>query len=291
MMKKYILLLIFPALLGMGYLAGCGAASKEAGSTMQAEVTNKPGIVYLMAGKVEANSKVDISSKITARVAETKVEVGAAVKQGDPVIRLDAKDIESQVAQVQAALSQAQASLAGAKANYENARVNYERNNQLFQAGAISASALEQFKNALNAAGTAQSVCQSQLEQAQAALNTANIQMDNSTIVSPISGIISAKNINTGELAAAGVPLLTVVNPEGLLVNAYLPANLINQVKAGQEVTIKISEIPEREYKGEIAVIDAVIDSKTKNVLVKIRFKNPDAQLKPGMFAEISVAN
>ena len=63
----------------------------------------------------------------------------------------------------------------------------------------------------------------------------------------------------------------------------------INKISVNQEVVIKVSEIPDKEFDGQISVIDSAVDSKNKNILVKVKFKEKDPLLKPGMFAEIGI--
>ncbi|WP_407306938.1 HlyD family secretion protein [Desulfosporosinus sp. SB140] len=322
-MKRVVLVMlaIVVGLTGCG-TAGAGQPSEQASASVQ---TNKP--VYIMAGILDANDKAQITSKIAAKVAAISVDVGSVVKKGDTLITLDTKDIEDQVAQAQAAvdtaqanlvktqvgsrpeqISQAQAQLDAAKTAYTNAQTNYDRNQQLASAGAISQAQLETAQTQLSAAqaqynsaqdsltmlskGETQetiNVLQAQVKQAQAALDLAKTQLANGTIVAPISGTISAKNINIGELASPGVALLSVVNDDSLFVSASLPAGLVGSVKAGQEVLVKVSEIPDKEFVGEVASVDPVIDSRSTSVLAKIQIKNPDPVLKPGMLAEIGL--
>lgn len=324
-MRRIIPVLLTAILL----LSGCSSngqqpAAKEVSANEQA---NKP--VYIMAGKVDAGEKADIASKIPARVSEILVDVGSSVKKDDPVIKLDTKDLEAQEAQAQAAvdtaqanltkiksgarpqqIAQAQAAMESAGKNYETAKNNYDRTNQLYLSGAASKQQLEtaevQFKAAEAQYNSAKEqldmlkkgetketldVLESQVKQAQAALEVVKTQLDNATIVSPVSGVISAKNINIGELASAGIPLVSVVNTGSLYVNAYLPSGLTGKIKAGQKVIVKVSEVPEKLFQGEISVINPVIDSRNKSILVKVKLKDPDLALKPGMFAEIGLKN
>jgi HlyD family secretion protein len=291
-MKKTILLFVLLILLGTAGLSGCSADNGKAGSAVPAaDGSQKQDAVYLMAGKIEVGQKADLKSTITAKVVKINVDLGSTVKKGDPVIQLDSQDLQVRVTQAQAALTQVQAALTGAEVNYASAKENYNRNNQLYQAGAISQAELEQFQNALAAAEATQNACQAQLEQAQSALEAANLQLANSTITSPLAGVVSAKNINSGELAAAGASLLTVVDPATLLINAYLPGEMLNQVKTGQQAVIKIPELSPKEYAGAIAAIDPVVDASSKTVLVQVSFQNQDPQLKAGMFAEVGVKN
>ncbi|HWQ42586.1 MAG TPA: efflux RND transporter periplasmic adaptor subunit [Desulfosporosinus sp.] len=314
-------------LLGIVALNGCSSVNTVETSTTHSLDGKKDSIVYLMAGRIDTNEESDITSKISARIAEINVDVGSTVKKGDILVKLDSKELEVQVVQAQAGvntakanltkiqskarpeqISQAQAALDSAQTSYENSNHTNERNQQLFNSDVISKSQLEQSQtalasaeasyksaqealNILNSGETSETinVFQSQLKQAQAALALAQTQLNDGTIVSPISGVVSDKNINVGELATAGVPLVTVVNPDAVIVNAYLPSALISKVKAGQETVIKVSEIPDKEFKGEISVVNSVMDSKSKNILVKVKFKDKDPLLMPGMIAEVGV--
>ncbi|MDQ7096314.1 efflux RND transporter periplasmic adaptor subunit [Desulfosporosinus sp. PR] len=322
-MKRVILVMLAIAvgLTGCG-TAGAGPASEQTSASVQ---TGKP--VFVMAGILDANDKAQITSKIAAKVASISVDVGSVVKKGDTLITLDTKDIENQVAQAQAAvdtaqanlvktqvgarpeqIAQAQAQLDAAKTAYTNAQTNYDRNQQLASAGALSQAQLEASQTQLSAAqaqynsaqdslnmltkGETQetiNVLQAQVKQAQAALDLAKTQLDNGTIVSPISGTVSAKNINIGELASPGVALLSVVNDDSLFISASLPAGLVGSVKAGQEVVVRVSEIPDKDFTGEVISVDPVIDSRSTSVLAKIQITNPDPGLKPGMLAEIGL--
>ncbi|BCZ44790.1 RND transporter [Clostridium gelidum] len=284
-------------------------------------------ITYFMSGKVQADESAVITSKINARVLNISVDVGSTVNQGDNLITFDSKDIQAQVGQAQAGvdvaqanlnkiksgtrpeqIEQSKATLESAKANYDNAKVNNTRNKDVFDAGGIPKSELDKsettltnvesaYKSAqaafdmLNKGETAESISisEAQVKSAEAALNTAQVQLQNGAIVSPISGVVSAKNINNGELATVGAPLISIVNLDTIMINAYMPPTFINKIAVNQEVTIKVSEIPDKEFKGEISVIDSVIDSKNKNILVKIKFKDKDPLLKPGMFVEIGI--
>jgi HlyD family secretion protein len=281
-MRERVLLIIMLAFFGMFVLSGCGADKKGAAKNtvvrmVQTAAAKSQRVVYLMAGKIDAAEKADITSKITAKVAAISVDVGSIVKKGDSIINLDSRDLEAQVAQAQAALD-------SAGTNYQNAKNTYERNQRLFNAGLISKSQFEQYQ-------TAFAVSEASSQSAQASLEFTKTQLGNGTIFSPISGVISARNINPGELATTGASLVTVINPDTIIVNAYLPAGLISKIKVGQKVVIKVSEIPDRKFNGEISVIDPVIDSKSKNTLVKVKFNDWDSILKPGMFAEIGLKN
>lgn len=320
-MKKIVVILL-TMVVG---LTGCGSIGQVEKQVSNYVQDSKP--VFVMAGIIDANDKAVITTKISAKVSDISVDVGSAVKKGDTIITLDTKEIEAQVAQAQAGvntaqtnlikaqagvrpeqIAQAQATVDSAKVSYINTKNNFDRNQQLLAAGGISQSQFEASETQLAAAqaqyNSAQNqldilikgetqetlnVLQAQVQQAQAALDLAKAQFANGTIVSPISGIISAKNINIGELASPGDNLVSVVNVDSLYINASLPAGLIGSVKVGQKVVVKVSEIPDKEFSGEISVVDPVIDSRSRTVLVKVNLDNSDAVLKSGMTAEIGL--
>jgi len=320
-MKK-IAVIILTMVVG---LTGCSAAGQTDKKESTSVQVSKP--VFVMAGIIDANEKAVITTRISAKVVAIPVDVGSAVKKGDTILTLDTKDIEAQVAQAQAGvntaqanlikaqsgarpeqIAQAQAAFDSAKMSYMNTKNNFDRNQQLLTAGGISQSQFETSQTQLAAAqamynsaqdqldiltkGETQetlNVLQAQVKQAQAALELTKAQLAYGTIVAPVSGTVSAKNINVGELASPGANLVSVVNVDSLYINASLPAGLIGSVKVGQKVVVKVSEIPDKEFPGEISVVDPVIDSRSRTVMVKITLNNSDSVLKSGMMAEIGL--
>ncbi len=283
---------------------------------------------YMMAGKVEAVEKADVALKMSGRVLEIPVDIGSTVKKGDVLLRLDVKEMEAQLMQAQAGIKTAEASYAKIKAGaraelrtqaagfvessskaYENAKINYNNAQALFKSGYTSKQDLlnqeAQLKNAEAQYTSAKSqyevlqngetgetleVASAQVAQAKAGYEVIKAQLDNSVLRAPVSGRISSKNINVGELGVSGMNVLTIVNSESVYITAYLPARLAQEVKAGQNVDVKISEIDGKRYHGVVSVVDPVIDSKNKNVLVKVHLKDVDNKVKVGMFAEIALS-
>jgi len=326
-MKKSILWAMMIVLLVTSTLSGCSNNKNENTNVDETVNVQDKKINYFMSGKVQADESAVITSKINARVLSLSVDVGSTVNKGDNIIILDSKDLEAQVGQAQAGvdvaqanlnkiksgsrpeqIEEAKAALESAKANYENAKANNARNKDVFDVGGISKSQLDQSETTLLAAeATCKSaqaaldmlnngetkesiaISEAQVKSAEAALNTAKVQLQNGAILSPISGVVSAKNINNGELATVGAPLLSIVNLDTILINSYMPSTLINKISVNQKVIIKVSDIADKEFNGEITVIDSVIDSKNKNILVKVEFTDKDPLLKPGMFTEIGI--
>ncbi|AQS08942.1 putative multidrug resistance protein EmrK [Clostridium saccharobutylicum] len=282
---------------------------------------------YIMAGKIQANDQANVSSKISGKVSEISVDVGSNVNQGDVIAKMDTQDLQAQVDQAQAAVNtakanltnvmnstrpeqieQAQATLDSATESYKVAQKNYDRTKTLVDAGAQTQQQLEVAEQQRVAAESQQKSAQQQLEmlkngatetsidvykaqvgQAEAALKTAQTALSNTTITSPISGVVNAKNINVGEIASAGSPIVSISNLDGLYVNAYAPSDIVSQLKEDQDVVVKVSEVDGVEFNGKIEFINSKLNSQSTNILVKVSLSDPNSQLKPGMFAEIGL--
>jgi len=304
-------------------------AGKSVNNSVQAtkNTQQSTNTQFIMAGKIQANEEANIGSKISAKVSEITVDVGSKVKQGDIIIKLDTQDLQAQVDQAQAAvntaqanlanaasgtrpeqLAQAQASLDSASQSYEVTKKNYDRTKALVDSGAAAqqqldlaeqqlAAAEAQYKTAqeqltmLNNGPTKSSidVYKAQVNQAEAALKVAQAALGNATIIAPISGVVSAKNINVGEMASTSATLLSIVNSSALCVNAYAPLEVVDQLKEGQDVVVKVSEISDKQFEGKITVINSKLNSQSRNVLVKVALSDPNSLLKSGMFAEVGL--
>lgn len=288
-MGRISLLLLLLAAIGFG--VGC-SINENAGSNTAANISSlQKHPVFIMAGRIKAGETAAISSRITARVNSVNVDVGSRVEKGALLIQLDAGDLAAQAAQARAGVEQAAASIEGAEISRANAQSNCERYQELFNAGAISEAQMDQARAELATADSTLNSARAKLSQAEASLALASEQLANGTIVSPISGVISAKNINNGEIALSGVQLLNVVNADSLSIDAYLPASLVDQTSSGQEVLIRVSELPGKTFGGQILAIDSIVDGKNGNLLVKVQFADRDPLLKPGMFAEVGIKN
>lgn len=325
-MKKTMLVCLIMALILSGCSSTNNANTSNNSQTTQ-NVEQKSKNKYIMAGKIDSTDQVNIASKISARVSEVLVDIGSKVNAGDAIVKLDTQDLQAQVDQAQAAvntanatlanamnssrpeqIAQAQAALDSATESYEVANKNYERTKTLVDQGGNTQQQLETAHQQLTAAEaqkksaeeqlnmlnngateTAINVYKAQVEQAEAALKTAQTALNNGTITTPIAGVVNSKSINVGEMASPGVTLASISNASDLCVNAYAPLDVVGQLQEGQDVAVKVSEVDNTEFEGKILVINTKLNSQSRNVLVKVSVSDPNSQLKPGMLAEVGL--
>jgi multidrug resistance efflux pump len=233
---------------------------------------------------------VSISSKVNGKIAEVLVAEGDTVKAGQVLVRIDPKDIAAQKAGAEAAVAvakanydllvnglrpqeiqQAQASADQALASLNNAATNYYRMQQLFDELVISASqrdaaftayqvAKETYKTAKEGLDLAQIGSReeairgaaAQLKQAEATLTATSIMYEDTTIVSPVDGVVALKSVNPGEVVVFGQPLFSVVNTNDIWVNARIEETYIGKLRVGQQVDYTIDGYPNRTFSGKI---------------------------------------
>lgn len=285
--------------------------------SMQAGVTTN--------GKIVASEEVQVVSKVSGKIATVPVQEGSVVKQGDALITLESSDYQEQINQAQAAIAGAQARLrdtkAGArtqqlqqlssgveqaKASLQVAENNYNRMKALFDSGALSQAELERVALDLEKARTGLEQSQAQYDLAKAgptadtvaaleaevarlnvSLEMAKNSYDNTVVHAPISGIVAKRNVNPGEMAGAGAPLMVLVNMDQVKVEASVPQAQINQVKVGASVDVKVAGMSEKVWNGQVEFVSPVSDANSSSFPIKVKLDNPDGLLRAGMVAEV----
>lgn len=281
-----------------GFLAGCSRGGKPAAGNdgRVVAVAVEPVQVgdlenrVTITGKVAAAAEVNVVPKVPGKVAAVPVQVGDRVKAGQVLVRLEATEIAAQVRQAEAALELARAGAGQAEANYRNARENLERIEKLFQEGAVSQQQLDLARTQFAVAESQyRGAGSGQVRQAQAAVELARANLANTVITSPIAGLVATRNVDPGEMAAPGVPVVTVVDLDTVVVEGSLSESQVNRISVGQEALVTIRALGERGFTGRVVTLSPVAGL-SRAFPVKIEIANRDHLIKPGMVAEATLA-
>lgn len=298
-------------------LAGCGnkdseqTGEKEQITPVQTAMVEKGVLsdITTVTGKLEAlDSSNVVPGGAGGKVQSVNVALGDKVTRGQVLVVLEQgvqeaalRQAQQGLAQARQGVAQAQSGLEIASINYEQAAANYQRGKELYAAGAIPQAGPTGFETAYEmpykqakidyeqVKPAALATAQAAVATAQAAVDMAQEQYNNTIIRAPISGVITAVNINPGELASPGTPapLVSVVNLDQVVVKTSVAESTINKIKKGQEVPVQISAVADEPFTGVITNIAAAADPTSNAYPVKIRINNPEHLLKPGMFAEV----
>ena len=151
-------------------------------------------------------------------------------------------------------------------------------------------------ENQLKRGKTAVEVAQSRIRLADAAyqarlqqLGTVANDRGLVTVVAPISGTVADREITPGESVNAEKPLMSLLNDSRVFATANIYEKDLNQVKQGQEVRVKVANLPDRTFTGKITLIGSSVQGETRVVPVKAELDNSNGELKPGLFAELEI--
>jgi RND family efflux transporter MFP subunit len=252
--------------------------------------------------KVERTLVRDVVSSSTAgevvpaRKATVRAELGARVKRGEPVIVLDAADLEARVAQAAATLSQSGAQMAQAQAHVAAARRTAERAKNLAARGAGTAQLSEDSEAALHEAEEAARAADGMRAQAEAALRVARVARGRAEIDAPFDGIIVDLKLDPGEELSPGAPVFEIIDDSKLYVEAAIDEADVARVKPGQSATLTLDALPGKSIQAVVSRLSPAVrkDLKGARTLpLDVDVKDPkgamDIGLKSGMSADVEI--
>ena len=265
-------------------------------------------------GSLEAEDEVTISSQASGNLEEIGVDVGTPVSRGQAIGRIDSRELRLKVEQAEAALRQAEARLGvepgqridpqkqpdvvQAKAGLERARYDWTAAQKLVDQGAISRQQLDVAQRAFE---QAEARYQSALEnvrnleavlaEKRASLDLSRKQLNDSAIISPLSGIVKEKLASRGEYLQPGKPVATIVQINPLRLRLEVPEAFAASISRGQSVTLKVDAFADREFQGQIKRINPSVDEKNRSLIAEAEVPNPNGLLRPGMFVRAQVVS
>lgn len=250
-----------------------GAALVKVHEVKRARISEK--IFYT--GQIEAWREISITPDVGGKIAAIHVAEGDRVSTGQLLAELDTRTAGLQ-------LDQARAGLAVAEANHKDAQRNKERMERLSQEKAVSEQQYEKIMLAFEAA-------EAQLQQARAAANLAEHQLDVSLMKAPFSGVISAKNAEVGDIVnpmMGGRGVLTLVDYSRVKIAIDVSLDDIVRIKKGQPVILTVSAFLEKAFEGRVSVVNPAADPMSKKFRVEVSVNNPELILRPNTFGEVT---
>ena len=202
---------------------------------------------------VEANVVNNIVPSMSLRINDILVEVGDHVRKGQVLAQMDKTN-----------LLQSQTQL-------ENIQLEYDRAFELYKVGGASKQSLDAQKTQLDVAKTAYE----------------NLK-ENTILVSPINGIVTARNYDSGDMIG-GEPVVTIeqMSPVKLLVN--VSESFYTRVRKGMDVNVKVEVYGDEIFHGKVSLIYPTVDPQTRTFPVEIKLPNKDLKVRPGMFARVTM--
>lgn len=277
------------------------------------------------AARIHPRQEIVVSPKIAGRVATVRADVSQRVTRGAVLFTLESKDVEAQSRQAKAALEsaranltrtsdsslssqviQAQGAVKQAQVQYDDAKDLYDRTTKLYNGGTASRQQMDGAKARFDGAGIAldtakqnlaliqdkggpqsTGLASTQVDQAQASLDLADSQLSNTVVSSPITGVVSARNIDPGELVSSAVPAFVVIDVSSVTAEASVEGDMVDTMRRGQAVEVSVDATGAVKRAGVVDTISPAADPRTQGYTVKIRIDNPGDGVRPGMFARV----
>src|SRR3984957_8974445 len=234
-------------------------------------------------GRLEAIDKVEIRPLVPGTIVAVHFKDGALVRKGDPLFTIDPRPYVAEV-------DRASAQLAAARARNGYTATDAARADRLLVDNAIAKRDYDQAQNAAREA-------QANLKAAQAALETAKINLTYTQIVAPVSGRVSRAEMTVGNIVSTGssAPLLTtLVSVSPIYASfdvdeqTYL-RYLSRDSRASVPVSLGLANEDGFSREGKGASVDNQLDAGSATIRVRARFDNADGSLVPGLYARIKV--
>ena len=222
-------------------------------------------------GKLVAKNSVNISTRMMGYITAMKAEVGQNVTAGQLLVSINATDIQAKGGQANAQIFQAQA-------NYNIAKKDYERFQNLYKSQSASQKELDDMRARYEMA-------QAGLQAAQQMKNEVNAQYRYTNITAPISGTVTAKYAEQGDMASPGMPLLTIESPSSLQAQVLVSEQNIAMISNGMPVQVTLKSM-NKTVSGTVSEISKSAANTGGQYMVKINIHNA-ADLLPGMFVNV----
>ena len=226
------------------------------------------------AGDIRARTEAQLGFRVAGKVLTRNVELGQAVKPGQLLAQLDGADyaLAAQGAQAQVQAASTQRDLAAA---------NYHRFKELRDKNFISAAEMERHAASLKSA-------QAQLDQAKANAAAQGNQTAYTRLVADVAGVVTAVNVEPGQVVAAGTPVLRIAKDGARDAVFAVPEDRIAQLKPGQQVQIKVWP-DEQTLDAHVREVAASADAATRTYQVKASLDAADPDLLPKLGATVTV--
>lgn len=221
-----------------------------------------------LSGAVAARSLVNVSFRVNGQVVERLVDIGQHVEKGQLLARID--DVEQR-----ANMRVAQASMDAAEAQLVQADANFKRQQALLKQGFTTRSQYDQADQALRTA-------QSALSSAQSQLGNARDELSYTELHAPVSGVVTARNIETGQVVQAAQTAFSIAEDGSRDAIFDVQETLVNHARIGMGVTVALLADPSIEAEGNIRELSPVVDAQTGTVGVKVGIAQATAQMALG---------
>lgn len=258
-------------------------------------------------GNLQPLYSASVFARTSGYIESRSVDIGSQVKAGQLLAVISAPEVDQQLNQARAdateaaaAVAQSKAALEQAQANLGIARITQKRYASLIDKRAVTQQALDEADEAFRARTADVSAAGANINAAEASLQSRKANVERLTqlqgferVVAPFDGVITARNIELGDLVNAGsangsMSLFSIAQSNVLRVQVEVPQSTALAIKAGQQATLTVQERPGRRYVAMVTRSAESIDVAARTMLTEVQVDNRDGSLVSGMYGQVS---
>jgi HlyD family secretion protein len=282
-------------LLVVGSLGWCGLRREPTEFVTEPVTKGDVARSIVTTGSVNPVVTVQVGTYVSGPIQAIFCDFNTQVKAGQLCAKIDPRTYQQAVDQAKANLATAEAQLRKDQANLAYAKINYERDQGLRDTGVVSQDTLDADKSALEQAAAQVQLDQAAIDQRRAALETAQVNLNYTDIVSPVNGTVVSRNVDVGQTVAASfqTPTLFLIAQDltKMQVDTNVSESDVGSARVGQRATFTVEAHPDRTFEGKVEQVRRAPIT-VQNVVtydVVISCENPDLLLFPGMTADVRI--
>lgn len=225
-------------------------------------------------GEIRARYESRLGFRVGGKIVQRKVDVGAVVKKGDLLMRLDPQDL-------QLAQTQANSALGAADSNLSLAKAELARYKELKEKNFVSQAVLDSKETAYRSALATR-------DQAAAGLRTQRNQTGYGNLVADVDGVVTGIDAETGQVVAAGTPVVRVAQLREKEIVISIPEDQVDALRRVSDVSVRTWANPKQSLPGKLRELSPVADTATRTYTARISIPNAPADVRLGMTAYVT---
>jgi HlyD family secretion protein len=291
--------LIPVVLVAVSIAAGCRSSEPTAQAQTEPVVTTVDvPVVVAAAGTIEAaleisgtlapRTRVPVKPRLPGALERVLVDIGDNVVEGQTIATIDRREVDAQADAAAAAVAVAKAGLETTEASLANATLELDRAKVLFEGGALPRQRLDTAQTAHRSAVAQRDLATATLAQADASLRRTREVQRNTTVTSPITGVIVERNYDAGAIPGDN-PVVVVADLRQMKLEAGVSELEAGRLRVGMKARVEAQAKPGQVFEGELAAIAPEVDERNRHFRIEVRVPNAKRDLLSGMYASARI--
>ena len=240
-------------------------------------------------GNLIGAATVEAVPRVNGRLDTVNVRLGDRVRKGQPIAKIEDREVREQVRQQEAAFQVSAATIRQREADLKLAETNLARNKNLLERELLPRQTYDDTEARHQAALAQLDLARAQFEQSKARLEELRINLANTVISSPVDGFIGKRYLDPGASVSPNVPVASVVDISYVRMIANIVEKDVKRLQTGMAALVEVDAFPEEKFTGRVSRVAPVFDPQTRTAEMEIEVPNASFRLKPGMYARVQL--